>query len=164
MDDYWYHATRVLEVLVKFAKGLDENGMDLRFTTGNVSLDNTVKPSKFVDSMRAARPETGSNERAHTDMRRSLGKILHEYQDNLRRRKKVEDTVVIILTDGMWEGMDDKKSLAGEIKEFSSTLKGHNWNLKQRPFSIQFIQFGRDPTATDTLKYYDDYLHLEGIP
>ena len=159
MNDHWFEATKLLELLVKKAKGVDENGMDLRFTTGTTALYNKESASEFISKMKKARPKTGSKERAHTNLKNSLGTILHEFSTSLKNgRGKVKDAVVIILTDGVWAGMEDKRSVAQLIKRFSDQLESHNHGLKERPFSIQFIQFGNNQDATRRLKYLDDYL------
>ena len=169
MDAHWYEATRILEMLVKKARGVDENGMDLRFTTGKTALNNKDSASKFVESMREARPMTHAKEKVYTDLRSSLGTILNHYLAGLKNglnvgRAEVKDAVLIILTDGVWAGVEDKKAVAELVKTFSNRLKDLKYDLKERPFSIQFIQFGNDPFATATLRYLDDYLHEEGIP
>lgn len=164
MEAHWYEATQLLEVLVKKAKGVDENGMDLRFTTGVTSLNNQNSAHEFVKSMYIARPKTRSKERAHTDLRSSLGDIWQDYLSKLRRRTaNIKDVVVIVLTDGIWKGMENPEAVADHIKLFTDQLKALQ-NLKLRPFSVEFIQFGNDEAATKRLRYLDDYLYQEGIP
>lgn len=164
MEAHWYEATQLLEVLVKKAKGVDENGMDLRFTTGDTSLNNQNSAPEFVKSMYRARPKTRSKERAHTDLRSSLGDIWQDYLSKLRRRTaNIKDVVVIVLTDGIWKGMENPEAVADHIKLCTDQLKALQ-NLKLRPFSIEFIQFGNDEAATKRLRYLDDYLHQEGVP
>ena len=159
MNEHWYEATKLLELLVKKAKGVDDNGMDLRFTTGSATLRNEESASKFVGKMEKARPKTASRERAHTDLRSSLGHILHEYSSRVKNNGgNSKDAVVIILTDGVWAGMEEKLSVAEQIKTFSDKLRTQQLFTKHRPFSIQFIQFGNDQDATDRLRYLDDYL------
>ena len=169
MDENWYQATMLLEVLVKKAAGLDTDGMDLRFTTGTTTLDGKDSASKFKDCMGAARPRTDSKERARTDIRRPLGHILQGYLSQLRQKAlypttTVKDKVLIILTDGIWAGMENKGAVAEQIKTFSKELKSLHYNIKLRPFSVQFIQFGNDDDATDRLRYLDDFLEKEDIP
>lgn len=165
MDDHWFEATRIIELLVRKAKGVDKNGMDLRFTTGTTTLNNKDSASKFVDSMKAARPKTDSKQRAHTDLRSSLGHILNNYMTRLKNgRGEVKDAVVIILTDGVWAGMEDTNLLAEQVKSFSNKLKNLQYDIKHRPFSIQFIQFGNQQSATARPRYLDDYLEKEGLP
>jgi len=169
MGENWHEATYVLDVLVKMAKGLDPDGMDLRFTRGPITLDGKDSASKFKASMEAARPKTSSKERARTDLRSSLGNILQDYLSKLREKEKrpmtkVKDTVLLVLTDGIWAGMEDKDGVGEQIKDFAKELKALHHHLKLRPFSIEFIQFGNDDSATQRLRYLDDYLHREGIP
>lgn len=116
--------------------------------------------------MKAARPKMGPKERARTDLRSSLGTILHDYIRRLKSnpRAKVKDIVLLILTDGIWAGMENRNNVAELIKKFSYELKGLHFDLKLRPFGVEFIQFGNDNAATQTLRYLDDYLHEEDIP
>lgn len=164
MGDHWFEATELLDVLVKMAKGLDTDGMDLKFTTGNITLDGENSASKFRSRMNAARP-MGSKERARTDLRSSLGSILHDYIGRLKNHRwhEVKDVVLLILTDGIWAGMENKNEVAELIKKFSNELKALNSDLKLRPFGIEFIQFGNDNAATERLRFLDDYLHTESI-
>ena len=114
--------------------------------------------------MHKARPITRSEERAHTDLRISLGEMGQEYLSKLKRRiLNVKDVVVIVLTDGIWKGMEDPEALANHIKQFAGQVQASQ-NLKQRPFSVEFIQFGNDEAATRRLRYLDDCLHELGIP
>ena len=164
MEAHWYEATQVIEVLVKKARGIDEDGMDLLFTTGNISLNGQSSAHEFVKSMHKARPITRSEERAHTDLRASLGDIGQEYLSKLRRRTlNVKDVVVIVLTDGIWKGMEYPEAVADYIKQFAGQMEALQI-LKHRPFSVEFIQFGNDAAATRRLRYLDDCLHELGIP
>ena len=164
MEAHWYEATKLIKVLFKKARGVDEDGMDLRFTTGNISLNGQSSAHEFVKSMHRARPRTRSKERAHTDLRISLGDIGQEYLYKLKRRPlNVKEVVVIVLTDGIWKGMESPEEVADHIKQFAGQMKASQ-NLKQRPFSVEFIQFGNDEAATRRLRYLDDCLHELGIP
>ena len=151
-------------MLVQKASGVDEDGIDLRFTTGNISLNGESSAREFVKSMHKARPMTRSDERAHTDLRTSLGDIEQDYLGKLKRRiLNVKDVVVIVLTDGIWKGMEYPDAVADHIKQFARQVEVLQ-NLKQRPFSVEFIQFGNDEAATRRLRYLDDCLHEPGIP
>ena len=162
MMDYWYEATFVLEVLVDMAKGLDEDGIDLQFTTGTTKLEGKDSSNKFVASMKQARPTKG----ARTDSRLSLGNILEPYANKLRNKEKfpsvkVKDLVLIVLTDGIWAGMPDKYAIAAQLKNISKKVDYH---LKQRPFSVQFIQFGDDAAATQAFRDLDDCFDNGDVP
>ena len=158
----WYEATFLLKTLVEVAEGQDEDGMDLRFTASPEKLDGKNSAEKFENSMKKARPTKG----VRTDLRRALGEILDSYGGKLKNKAKfpkntVKDLVLVILTDGLWAGMEDKKAVATQLKNFSKQV---DYGVKQRPFSVQFIQFGDDDAATETLRYLDEYLEGEGIP
>ena len=166
MDAHWFEATKLLKLLVKKTKGLDEDGMDLRFTTGKAALDNEKSPSRFVQKMQEARPKTALHERAHTDLRKALGDIMLPYLQAWKmNRQEIKDKVIIVLTDGIWAGMEGNKSaLVDLIRKFAAELNNYTVGLKERPFGIEFIQFGRDPGATERLRYLDDLLSEDGTP
>ena len=162
MTDHWYEATYVLGILVEMAKGLDEDGMDLRFTSGTIKLEGKDSSNKFVSSMNKARPTQGTR----TDPRLSLGNILDTYANKLRSKEKfpnnrVKDLVLIVLTDGIWAGMQDKYAIAAQLKNISKKV---DYSLKQRPFSVQFIQFGYDEAATQAFRYLDDCFDNGDVP
>ena len=165
MTCHWYQATLLLETLVEKAAGLDEDGMDLRFTAGTTSLDGKKSAEKFVECMNKARPMKGTS----TDLRSSLGDELDAYESRLKDKqrhptKPVKNMVLIVLTDGSWADMDwVKDGVANQRTTFCEKLKGLPCNLKQRPFSIQFIQFGNDDAATQRLVDLDDYLDRIGM-
>ena len=166
MMDHWYEATLLLKTLVETAEGLDENGMDLHFTTGTTKLEGKDSADKFVNSMKKACPTNGTR----TDLRTSLGYILDEYTYKLKRKAKypttnnVKDLVLVVLTDGVWAGMTEKRSVADQLVRFSQTVISLAGDLKQRPVGVEFIQFGTDEAATQELKYLDDYLDETDIP
>lgn len=60
MAENWSEATEPLDVLVKKAQNLDEDGIYLKFTTGNTTLDGENSASKFRNRMNAARPQYDS--------------------------------------------------------------------------------------------------------
>ena len=165
MEPHWYEATYLLETLVDKAEGLDEDGMDLRFTTGPTKLEGKDSAEKFVNSMRKARPTSG----ARTDLRNSLGDVLANYQGKLREKAiypttKVKDVVLIVLTDGIWADMEDIDGVTELLKKFSKELERLHHHLKYRPFGIEFIQFGIDESATHRLIHLDEYLPKRGLP
>ena len=167
MEAQWYEATQLPEVLVKKAKGIDENGMDLRFATGNTTFDGASSAPAFVKAMSAARPATSPlSEQAHTDLSRSLRDVSLPYISKLKNNQisKVKDVVLIILTDGIWKGTENTEGVAEHIAKFSKDIEKYDYDSKSRPFSVQLIQFRNDPAATQRKEYMDDFLHEQGIP
>ncbi|RDW91279.1 hypothetical protein BP5796_02444 [Coleophoma crateriformis] len=156
MEHYWDEQTFLLETFVMKAAGQDEDGMDLFFTSGTVSVRNEKKFGKFKKAMehRDAMPKSG----VHTDMRRSLGTIFREYLHDLEHKSGVKDLTIIVLTDGKWAGMiekDQEDSLSNKIANFVRTVGRMTNNLKDRPVSIEFVQFGNDHEASLRLRDLD---------
>ncbi|KFZ05322.1 hypothetical protein V501_08467 [Pseudogymnoascus sp. VKM F-4519 (FW-2642)] len=163
MSRYWANAKFLLETLILKAIGQDDNGMDLSFTFGNISVQNSNVVSKFTDAMddQEARPR----DHLHTDMKGSLGDIFYEYFQVAKKRGSwSKNLTLIVLTDGKWDGMEDKNGVDTMIIEFGNQVQKIFGNLKHRPVSIEFIQFGYDPNATSRLRRLDDDLVYSGIP
>jgi hypothetical protein len=168
MKTHWYEATYLLETLVLKAAGQDENGMDLSFTAGPVKVENKKDRSDFTKAMRD--PKAQPALKLHTDMRKSLGDIFAKYLEELKNKSKyahkkdVKDLTLIILTDGIWAGVLNKNEVSQKIINFVKGLAGMISDLRDRPVSIEFIQFGNDEDATYMLRHLDNDLKWEGIP
>lgn len=165
MKKYWDEATFVLETLVMIAAGQDKDGSDLRFTLGSQRLNNEKSSASFKAAMLRAKP--GENE--VTDIRQSLGEIFESYLHALRsfnmgRGRRAKALTLIILTDGLWEGVQEKSRINGQIVEFISRMKKITDNVVERRVSIQFIQFGKDQDATKRLTGLDNDLIKWGVP
>lgn len=176
MTPFWYEATYLLDTLVMKACGQDKNGMDLQFTSGQVTVDGweggmgkmlrAFKADKFNDAMRnvEARPIPGN----HTDITISLGQILNAYLSEAKRQIRMNqeprDLTLIVLTDGIWAGTKNKDAVRSLIVNFSKKLMDIFSGIKQRPVSIEFIQFGHDEDATNRLWILDNRLEGDGIP
>jgi hypothetical protein len=161
MRDFWYEATYLLETLVMKARGQDQNGMDLSFTSGPVTVQNEHRESAFVKAMKdvKAQPTPGMK----TDMRGELGIILSRYLDVVRGKRHhlpsdLKNLTIIVLTDGLWKDMIEEDGVDQKITSFMTSLTKIIGDLRIRPVSIEFIQFGRDPAATLRLQRLDDCL------
>lgn len=142
------------------AAGQDENGMDLYFTrAGSKKVENQKTKYDFVTAMnsKSAKPMKD----VHTDMRASLGDILDDYVSGYRSKRR--KLTIIVLTDGKWEGMKNKNEVKSWIIKFLQESKGKIGGLQHRPVSIEFIQFGNDPEATERLRELDDDLKGDDI-
>jgi hypothetical protein len=160
MREHWAEATNLIDVLVMKATGQDKDGMDLFFTCGPVEIKNKKKEKDFVEAMKD--PEAQPRDNIYTDMKRKLGDILRDYQAELEKERrtniKVKNLTIIVLTDGIWGGMDDKDDVFQKIVTLIVNLKISGREMKDRPLSIEFIQFGEDPDATLRLRHLDDDL------
>ncbi|KAI4110034.1 MAG: hypothetical protein L6R37_000167 [Teloschistes peruensis] len=151
----WYRATYLLETMVMKAFAQDPDGMDLNFTTGTVRIEQEEKSSVFVNKMKQGHPKPGVG----TNMVESLGKIFNQYLNRLRLMKgQTRDVTLIVLTDGLWSGTFRKEDVKDKIVEFLKSLDRQNHNMKHRPFSIEFVRFGRDHDAKMRLKDLDNFL------
>jgi hypothetical protein len=168
MEDHWFEAQYLLETLVMKAKGQDKNGMDLSFTQGPVVLEGSNDAAKFSKKMdeRGAKPMKGW----HTNLILPLEKILSNYLADFKRTKATDDVkklTLLVLTDGKWEGMEDKEGVARVIVDFAKKMEqltGDTLRKRERRVSIEFIQFGFDEDATARLRRLDDDLPYEGVP
>ncbi|KAL8698877.1 MAG: hypothetical protein Q9201_006328 [Fulgogasparrea decipioides] len=155
MKNDWFQATYLLETLVMKAFGQDPDGMDLSFTTGSVKIQQQEKSSVFVNKMKQGYPKPGVG----TNMVESLSKIFDQYLTRLRSSKsRTKDVTLIVLTDGLWSGTTRKDGVKDKIVELLAGLDRVNHNMKHRPFSIEFVQFGFDEDATRRLKDLDNFL------
>jgi hypothetical protein len=178
MGDFWDEAAELLEVLVMKAKGLDPDGMDLSFTSGPINVRNKDDEKLFTEAMdnHNAKP----NDTTPTDMSTPLGDILFSYlqdlktgnksRDNGNKKKKSSSSAnerrkltVIIFTDGIWDGMDNKAQVDNTIIDFSRELEKEVGRLQKRLVSIEFVQFGNDPDATHRLRHLDNDLRFSGV-
>ncbi|KAL9623131.1 MAG: hypothetical protein Q9160_002645 [Pyrenula sp. 1 TL-2023] len=158
MRSHWDVATFVLETLTMKLIGLDEDGLDLRFTIGTYQIDNArgfKAAKKFKEAM--TNPTVSDLEMAKTNMSESLGRIFDEYF----RSPKQKQRTLIVLTDGIWEGSVKDKSVEKKIVDCMSKLRQRNVSMVDRQYTIQFIRFGDDPEAIRRLNELDDNLESE---
>ena len=161
MIPYWYQASFLLETLVMKAVGQDENGMDLSFTSGSVRVENQKKGYQFVSAMRKAYPHP----QMRTNMKAALENIFSTYMQEFQGKPlKRKDLTLIVLTDGIWDGMMDKNEVENKVVDFIEQLRKKSDYLKERSVSIEFIQFGNDTEATYRLRQLDRNPKWRGIP
>lgn len=173
MKPFWYEAQFLVQTLLMKAKGQDTNGMDLLFTLGGVKVEGKeakmpqkthLKGDPFMEAMkhREAKPTSG-----HTDITVPLGKLFDKYLTEAKRRTQfgheVRNMTLIVLTDGIWAGTQNKEDVKNLIVTFVLELRNIIGKLKKRPVSIEFIQFGDDEDATHRLWLLDNHLKYDGI-
>lgn len=163
MESHWGKVRFVLETLLLKAEGLDPDGVDLMFTLGKVKVDPTKdktieKIMKKFDNTEA-KPGPG----CYTAMQRTLQLIFDEYFKKSSTLKNNKITI-IVLTDGLWAGTLNKEEVNNTIVTFARKLEQHLGRAPtERPVSLEFVQFGKDPEATFRLKRLDNELKNEGI-
>lgn len=156
MKSHWEHAEFLLQTIVMKTVGQDKDGMDLYFTFGTEKLEGEKKEDrfKFMMEIEATKPHDG----LHTDLEKSVRDILSRRLERLRYTQK--DLTLIILTDGIWQGMHDKDAINDVIVDFVHAA-GKIHNHRKRSLTFQFVQFGHDPEATSRLQFLDDALAHE---
>jgi hypothetical protein len=165
MGQHWGQATWLLTTLVMKAEGLDPDGTDLRFTMGTHELKRERRASAFEEAMKHA--DAIPRESDVTDIRVSLGKIFDQYLEGLRAQlrglRASRALTIIVLTDGLWQGVEVKEEVDEQIVKFVRRVRELTNNVILRRVSIEFIQFGKDPEATKRLRTLDDDLKAQGI-
>lgn len=151
----WEWVTFVLETLAMKLARIDEDGLDLVFTSGEeYNLWDSHDASDFKLGMEKAEPKMESPK---TDMSVCLGKLTREYLEGGKYLSKA--LTLIVLTDGKW-GVPASSSredrTAKKIVDFVNALikTAGRSKVEDRWFSIQFISFA------DTA---DDYDYLKGL-
>lgn len=173
MGEHWTEVEAVLTTLIMKLNGIDEDGIDILFTTGSIEIRNETKIRRVqaVLQKEDVKPRPG----VHTDMNVSLSNILSSYLKNLRRGPKLwsksaaqfdRGFTLIALTDGIWRGMRKTDLISDTISKLTKSLhelQGHS--LEQRLVSIEFIQFGDDQNARKRLEFLDNSLaQSENLP
>jgi hypothetical protein len=167
MSAHWADITKTVATLVAVLGAYDADGLDMSFFFGGETVSGSKDPVDFLKALRLGRPlqEAGFK----TKLLPALGKLFFEYKAGLQtylsdtdKHKRPKDVTIMVLTDGVWEGCD--KYLVGtKIIGFVETLKDMLSNqMEERPFSIQFIQFGGNKLeGTDPFPYLDDELEQQ---
>lgn len=184
MDSHWFEVQFLLETLVLKARDINKDGMDLTFTCSpSIKVERSNKPLDFTQAMKDLRSQPRSGSR--TSMQKALGKIFGEYlslydptvpksrslslfksgKKRAEIKSEVKNVTLVVFTDGIWARVEKKKVVDQAIIDFVRNLQEKSGKrLRDRGFSIQFIQFGDDLAATAMLEHLDDELKPEGIP
>lgn len=165
MVEHWHEATNLLEVLVMFANGQDDDGPDLMFTMGNHTITGD-KRKKTPAAFKAAMEHADAVPKQEvTDIQKSLGKIFEKYIKQLEKAKGpwsayVKQLTIIVLTDGLWQGTQshNKSSVNEQIATFIRAVSDLTSNVIPRRVSIEFVQFGTDTEASGRLNFLDEHL------
>lgn len=142
MVEHWPLLKFVAETLSRKVAGLDQSGIDLKFTIKGHAFDkiNLVGDrgrrdlAKAIDRARPC-PASSKDHFVATNMDQILRNTFQEWRNSSKRA-----TTMIILTDGLWEGTIPRDAIDKTILTFAKDElhKKH----ASRHFSIGFIRFG----------------------
>lgn len=159
----WDWAKYLVETLAMKLARLDDDGLDLIFTTGHdYNVRGAKKPALFKAAMEKAWPNP---ELPPTDMTLALGDIFRSFLEKVGGTStKYKKMTLIIVTDGTWavSGNSSRehpviKKIVDFINELTS--KAGKSQVEDRWFSIQFISFAQTQDAHRYLKALDSKLH-----
>jgi hypothetical protein len=101
--------------------------------------------------------------KTHTDQKQS--KTTRKWGKKIQNGPKA--LTLLILTNGTWAAMKDPDAINSYIEELLKTLSAQGIIKSDtegfdRFVSIEFIQFGDDPTVTERLRALDDGMEFKG--
>lgn len=184
MKRYWTEATYLLETLVLLAKLFDDDGMDLYFPfstlqnkrarrTNEDPFKPAVKGKKDETNFVKAMQDHSPNGKA-ADITQSIQHIFDEFFEMRKPKQRpwaraseaTKALTLIILTDGIWKGMENPNGINRYVENLLKELskRGSLGSGDERSVSIEFIQFGDDPEATERLRALDDDMEFKGYP
>jgi hypothetical protein len=196
---HWKQIQHWIHVLVWRSLGYDDNGMELYFSDPDRDqirvMENPRQEIKLFDeATKLATPQkpVDGGELVATDLAPKLKEIAVAWSKaNLKKSKSpTKGKTVLILTDGVWDGMQDEYGMDTTvlhilddlitnhqhvtIEEYRAAHDGRDlptsevraevirYLEKHRPITLQFIQFGRDEKGATRLRRLDD--GLKGNP
>jgi hypothetical protein len=189
MKPYWAEAIYLLETLVLMAKKSDKDGMDLYFTisdprkANNSSFKEALEGEKDERQFRKAMTDKGPQKGmwTETDIIAPIRNIFDEFMKTHIDQKQTKPTrkwgkkiqngpkalTLLILTNGTWAAMKDPDAINSYIEELLKNLSAQDiiksdTEGSDRFVSIEFIQFGDDPTVTQRLRALDDGMEFKG--
>ncbi len=169
MAEHWVFAKELVSVLTAFLYEQDDDGMDMYFTSSTTAFGSFSKPGDFVKAMSEMCPKPAPMAKAthppdklpdERDIRDVLEHILRLWRSKYQRK-----LTLLVLTDGVWPNIAEKRTVANLIVSFLekwADKKGPKDLLQERGLSIQFIQLGSDEAAREEFEYMDDKLTGSG--
>ncbi|KAH7128547.1 hypothetical protein B0J11DRAFT_273614 [Dendryphion nanum] len=159
MATHWPIVEFVAQTIAMKVAGLDEDGIDVKFTVGQYDahgLAGLAGLGRLKDQLRLARPRPPNNdgERHQTDMSSVLEAIFNSYWT----KKHFKATTVIVLTDAVWVPTQPPSLVNEAIVKFATEIQNHPRRFNSRHFTIGFIRFGDEKAEKLKLKHLDDEL------
>ncbi|KAI0469667.1 hypothetical protein GGR56DRAFT_246131 [Xylariaceae sp. FL0804] len=157
MRPFWADAEKTLDMLAQMVIPFDEDGIDLIFPFGEHLRNVKRNTTKLMNAMKRSAPPSDPGYVLRTDMAKTFGLLFEEY----RKRPRC-DATLIVLTDGVWEGLSTPTDVEDKIVAFMKDPK-ISGSLQDRQFSIEFVSFGQD--GIERLNNLDDgMVNKYGIP
>ncbi|XMA09784.1 hypothetical protein WAI453_002575 [Rhynchosporium graminicola] len=173
MGDHWPRARDLVAVLVALLHGQDDNGLELYFTSSKKPFGPFVEPREFVDTIdlpinkpRVSQQADDCDEQGFIGVKNgsadNIKEVLFHILDLVGKASYARKLTLIIFTDGIWKGVEEKETVADGISHHITMWADRNKDLKElmkvRGLSLQFVQFGNDPDATAMLEDMDNHL------
>ncbi|KAK7444685.1 hypothetical protein Landi51_08497 [Colletotrichum acutatum] len=185
MREHWDQATFILGGLVWRSLGYDENGMELCFTNPDTNPAAHIRESPkqevetFTEAMKLAKPSSNDKMPVETMIVPELARIINDYSRAMISKRRPKKKTIIVLTDGVWNGMHIPNTLDEHLKAVFQLLRDLHKDLplrnsphnqgqedieKIRPITIQFVRFGTNELGKERLRHLDDDLTNYGCP
>lgn len=159
MRPHWPQIQNCVSILGYEVKRFDKDGIEICFTLSSVKKKHK-KTSPLVDEVKRHLPaDPLTNPQTKTNIYTSLGSMLDQYRTLIEQPGNVKKKIIFVLTDGLWQP-HSAEYLEHSLRNLISSLSQTQSPMDQ--IGIQFIQFGRDPVATQLLRYLDK-MHGLGI-
>lgn len=167
MAQHWNQVIHLANVLLRRVMDYDHDGVEMYFSHGDrkvqVRQRRWQRSAEFIRAMKTAAPDSESG-----PSRCNVPFALRHIFSEIIAEKRNKSITIYVLTDAIWEGCSD----VGVERVIKSHMQDMGWDdrraihcdEKQRPLSIQFIQFGHDPVGSERLRHLDDDLVREGFP
>lgn len=181
MNEHWDEARDLLEVLLYKCRKIDEDGLDVMFTSSDLDKPLNSDRDNVLSAIDSGKFDPDRKKSGRINIYHTLDIIFKDFMEakpqalgNFKKilfgvfkkwPKEVERTkaaTLVFLTDGIWKGLD-RAVIEQTIKSFLQELSAKHGNLNERPFTIQFIHFGEDKIATQHLDQMDDNLCSDGL-
>ena len=168
MESHWPRVRELVAVIVALLYGQDDNGMEIYFTSSMDPFGPFSEPKDFVRVINKMKPKAApspdeADETILDEANRAddIRKVLFHILGLVGKKGYKRKLTLIILTDGLWKGISDKRTVANGIVnclEQWQDEKALREMLKVRGVSLQFVQFGKDEAARKEFTYMDDHL------
>ncbi|KAK1689043.1 hypothetical protein BDP55DRAFT_427216 [Colletotrichum godetiae] len=187
MRKWWSSVIDLLEVMVWRALAYDDDGMEMYFTNPDTNPRAIVRGSKsqsvkdFTKALEFAEPEAANSPTSavETTIIPELERIINDYTRAKTSKDEPRKKTIIVLTDGIWQGMHDEYTVDTYLRSTFHCLRDLHGDLTYiqpgqphsrkdvseiRPVTIQFVQFGDNKKAGERLRRLDDDLAKYGCP